>query len=140
MVVGGPKEEEARGVHRKAKIVSLKTAFALTYQKRMQAKISTRTRAEARNKKEKGKKGAHPKSGFSTSEAPNEENHNQPLESEDWYDDSSGSSVARGTTCMEGQKGILPGWHQSPLNLANHQKVPETCIVRWHYDSILLLK
>ena len=35
MVLGGPKQEEARGVHRKVKITSLKMAFALTYQKRM---------------------------------------------------------------------------------------------------------
>ena len=56
MVLGGPKEEEARGVHRKVKIASLKMASHLPYQKRMQAKISTRTKAEERNKKERARK------------------------------------------------------------------------------------
>ena len=56
IVFGGPKEEEARRVRRKEKIVCLKVVVALTSQKRVQAMISIRTQAEARTGKDKAKK------------------------------------------------------------------------------------
>ena len=51
-MLGGPKEEEARRVLRKVKIASLKVVVGLPTQKRVQAVISTRTKAEARNEEE----------------------------------------------------------------------------------------
>ena len=56
MVLGGPKEEEARRVLRKVKLASLKMVFALTNQKRMQAVITAGRKAEARNEKERARK------------------------------------------------------------------------------------
>ena len=53
LVLGGPKEEEARRVHREVK--NVKVVFTLK-QKRVQAGISTRTKAEARTEKERAKK------------------------------------------------------------------------------------
>ena len=56
LVLGGPKEEETRRVLRKVKIASLKMVVGLPTQKRVQAVISTRTKAEARNEEERRKK------------------------------------------------------------------------------------
>ena len=56
IVFGGPKEEEARRVRRKEKIVSPKVVVALTNQKRVQAVISIRTKAETRTEKARAKK------------------------------------------------------------------------------------
>ena len=55
IVLGGPREREARKVPRKVKNASLTAAFALINQKRAQAVILIRTRAEARTKKEKAR-------------------------------------------------------------------------------------
>ena len=44
-VLGGPKENEARKVFRKVMKAFRKVVFALTNQKRVQAKISTRAKA-----------------------------------------------------------------------------------------------
>ena len=56
LVLGGPKEEEARRVLRKVEIASLKVVVGLPTQKRVQAVILTRTKAEARNEEEWRKK------------------------------------------------------------------------------------
>ena len=56
MVLGGLKEEVARRVHRRVIIASLKVVVGLPTQKRVQAVISARTKAEERNGKEKRKK------------------------------------------------------------------------------------
>ena len=56
IVLGGPKEREARMVFRKVMKAFRKVVFALTNQKRGQAMISNRTNAGARTKKEKVKK------------------------------------------------------------------------------------
>ena len=56
VVLGGPKEKEARKVFRKVKTTSLEVVFALANQKRVQAAIKTRTKAEARTKKGNARK------------------------------------------------------------------------------------
>ena len=56
IVLNGPKEQEARRIRRKVKIVPLKVVVALTSQKRVQAMISIRTQTEARTEKERAKK------------------------------------------------------------------------------------
>ena len=55
-LLGGPKEKEARKVFRKAMKASRNVVFALTNQKRVHERISTRTKAEARKKKERVRK------------------------------------------------------------------------------------
>ena len=55
-LLGGPKETEARKVFRKAMKASTKVVFALTNLKRVHARISTRTKAEATTKKERVRK------------------------------------------------------------------------------------
>ena len=55
-VLGGPKEHDARKASRKAMRVFGRVDFALAHQKRVQAMISTRTKAEARTKKERARK------------------------------------------------------------------------------------
>ena len=59
IVLGGPKENEARKAFQKVMKAFGNAVVALTNQKRVQAMISTRTKAEARNKKERAK-GAYP--------------------------------------------------------------------------------
>ena len=56
IVLGGPREEEARRVLGKAIIASLKVVFAFTKQKKVQAVSTADTQAEARNGKERGRK------------------------------------------------------------------------------------
>ena len=56
IVLGGSKENEARKASRKVMEAFRKVVFALTNQKRVQAMISTRTKAEARTKKERARK------------------------------------------------------------------------------------
>ena len=55
-LLGGPKEKEARKVFQEAMKATRKVVLALTYQKRVQARISTRTKAEARTEKERIRK------------------------------------------------------------------------------------
>ena len=52
----GPKENEARKAFRKVLKAYGKVVFVLTHQERVQAMISTRTKAEARTKKERARK------------------------------------------------------------------------------------
>ena len=56
IVLGGLRENEARKTFRKVMKAFGEVAFALTHQKRVQAMISTRTKAEARIKKKRTKK------------------------------------------------------------------------------------
>ena len=56
IVLCGPKEREARKVFRKVMKAFKKVVFAFTNQKRVQAMISSRTKAEARTKKERARK------------------------------------------------------------------------------------
>ena len=72
-----------------------------------------------KERKGKGKDGAYPQSGFSASEAPSEERNSQSWESDDCYDDSSDSSVVRGTPAWYGT-GHAALMASVPLNLANH--------------------
>ena len=55
IVLGGPKENEARKAHRKVMKASGRVDFVLTRQERAQAVILTRTQAEARIKKERAR-------------------------------------------------------------------------------------
>ena len=56
IVLGGPKENEGRqAFHRVMKAFGM-VEFALTHQKRVQGVISTRTKAEARTRKERARK------------------------------------------------------------------------------------
>ena len=55
MVLGGPKENEARRFDRKVKIASLRVVVALTNQQRVQAVTSARTKTEARNEQERAR-------------------------------------------------------------------------------------
>ena len=50
-MLGGPKENEARKSFEKVMNAFGRVEFAMTHQKRVQAVISTRTKAEARIKK-----------------------------------------------------------------------------------------
>ena len=56
IVLGRPKENEARKAFRKVMKAFRKVVLTLTHEKRVQAMISTRTQAEARTKKERAKK------------------------------------------------------------------------------------
>ena len=56
IVLGGPKENEARKGYRMVMKAFRKVVFALTHQKREQAMTPTRTKAEARTKKERARK------------------------------------------------------------------------------------
>ena len=56
IVLGSPKENEARKAFREVLKASGKVVFVRTHQKRVQAMISTRTKAEARTKKERARK------------------------------------------------------------------------------------
>ena len=69
----------------------------------MQAVITTDTKAEAKNEKGKGM-------CLSSIIFPM---NNQPCQSDDCHDDSSGSSAVRGTTLHGMAKDILLGWHRS---------------------------
>ena len=84
--------------------------------------ISTRTKAEARTKKGKGKESAYAQPGLSASETNSEEGYGHSWESDDWYssltDDSSGSSC-RDTTAWYGT-GHTAWMASVPLNLAHH--------------------
>ena len=63
-----------------------KEVFALTNQHRVQTVISTRTKAEARTKKERAKKGAYPQSGLSlASEVRSEERNGHSWETDEWF-------------------------------------------------------
>ena len=55
-MLGGPKEREARKVFRKVMKAFRKVVFLHTHQKKVQAMISTRTKAEARTEKERARK------------------------------------------------------------------------------------
>ena len=79
MVPGGPKEEEARKVHRKVEIASLKKGAGGDYNGH---------KSRGKERKGKGK--------------PSEEKNNQPWEPEDRYDDSSLSSAVRRTLAWYG--------------------------------------
>ena len=70
-------------------------------------------------RKGKSNEGACPQSGFSDSEAPSEERNSQSWKSDDWYDDSSNSSVVRGTPAWYGT-GHTAWMSSVPLNFANH--------------------
>ena len=69
------RKNEAKKVFRKVKTSSLKVGLALTNQKRVQAEILTRTKAEARTKKEGARKVLILKSGLSASATPSEEEY-----------------------------------------------------------------
>ena len=56
IVLGGPKENEARKAFRMVMKAFRKVVFAHTHQKRVQAMISTRTKAKARTKKARARK------------------------------------------------------------------------------------
>ena len=56
IVLGGPKENEARKAFRKVMKAFRKVVFALTNQKRVQTMICTRTKAKERTKKARARK------------------------------------------------------------------------------------
>ena len=64
IVLGGPKEEEARKVLRMVTKAFRKVVFALTNQNKVKGMNSTCTEAEARIRKEKGKETAYHQSGL----------------------------------------------------------------------------
>ena len=64
IVLGGPKENEARKSFEKVMKAFGRVEFALTHQKSFQAVISTRTNARGTDQKVKDKEGAYPQSGF----------------------------------------------------------------------------
>ena len=84
IVLGGPEERETRKAFRKVTKAFGKVVFVLNHKKRVQAMISTRTKAEAKTKKRKGKEGAYPQSGLSASKTPSVEGHGHSWESDDW--------------------------------------------------------
>ena len=118
-LLGGPKEKEARKVFRKAMKPSRNVVLALANQKRVHERISTRTKAEARKKKERGKEGAYPQSGHPASEAQSEEGYGHAWESDDWSsshfpDDS--STYAAAWSCTRADSAWMAA---VPLNLTN---------------------
>ena len=56
IVLGGPEERETRKAFRKVTKAFGKVVFVLNHKKRVQAMLSTRTKAEAKTKKERVRK------------------------------------------------------------------------------------
>ena len=101
IVLGGPKEREARKVFRKVMKAFRKVGFR-TYQPEKRASNEFNPhKGRGKDQQVKGKAGAYPQSGHSASETPSEEGYSHAWESDDWYssltDDSSTS--ATGWSC-----------------------------------------
>ena len=98
IVLGGPKENEARKAFRKEMKAFGRVEFTLTHQKRLSSSDFNPHKGRGKDQKGKDKEGAYPQSGFSASENPVEEGQSYSWESDDWYsnitDESSTSTTA----------------------------------------------
>ena len=162
IVFGGPRIRKARKLLRKVRTTFLKVNSVPIIQKRVQiVNNTTRTKEEAKIRKEKARKVPILNHGLSASETPSEEGYCHFLESDNWYScltDDSSSSAIKGTTAWYGARHTAC-MSSILLDLANHpthvvldlgctrsvgsraaiRKVPETCVVLWHYDRVLPL-
>ena len=83
-LLGGPKDAKARKACQKAMMPFKRVVFALTSHIKAQARIIHRKKSKGKYQKVTGKKEAHPQSGLSASEAPEEEGYGHAWESDDW--------------------------------------------------------
>ena len=119
----------------------------------------SQNKGKGKSQKVKGKKEAHPRSGLSASETPEEEGYSHSWESDDWSSSQWPDDYwtpAAGWYCARDHTAWVA---VLPLNLAYHpthvvldlgctrsigsrsrsviQQIPETCMVFWHHNGIL---
>ena len=158
IVLGGPREREARKVPRKVKKRLSDGGFRTHQSEKSAGSDFNSHKGRGKDQKGKGKERTYSQSGFPASEAPSEERNDWSCESDVWHssitDVSSNSALVGNTSrCGTGHT----AWMASvPLNLADHpthvvldldctrsigsRKVPKTLIVLWHYCRILPLE
>ena len=116
IVFGGPKENEARKVSRKAMRACGRVDFALAHHKKVSSSEYYPHKGKGKDQKRKGNEGAYPQTGFSACENPVEEGQGHPWESGDWCSNGSDDSW---TTAWYNSRHFA--WIASvPLELAHH--------------------
>ena len=78
VLLGGPRTQRQKDCQ-KAMMAFKRVVFAITSLKKAQSRIIPGTKARESSKKEKGKEEAHPQSGLSAPETPNEEGYGLPI-------------------------------------------------------------
>ena len=136
------REKEARRVFRKVKNASLKMGFRTHQPEKSAGSDFNPHKGRGKDQKGKGKEGAYPQSGFSASEAPSEERNSPSWESDDRYSNFTDDLCLTTERCGTGHTACMA---TVPLDLANHPthnvlNLPETCVVLWHYNIVLLLQ
>ena len=120
IVFGGPRVKKSRKGSSKSNEGSQKGGFRTYQPEKGIVNEFNPHKGRGKDQKRKGKEGAYPQSGLSTSETPGEEGYGHVWVSDDWsssYWPDDSSTSAAGWSCTRAHTAWMAS---APLNLANH--------------------